>query len=110
MGLGGKMNDNLKNYVRGWIVGDFDPSVLKTKELDFGVMYYDVGEEHPPHYHKICTEYIVIVGGKHRIGNKDYIKGDICIIKPYEKTGYKCLRSGSLAVVKVPSGKGDKYV
>ena len=103
---------NLNDYVRGWIIGDFNPSVLKTKELDFGVMFYEAGEEHKPHYHKTCTEYIVFVSGRHRITGaitKEYSKGDICIIEPYEKTGYKCLESGALAVVKVPSGKGDKY-
>ena len=100
---------NLTDYVRGWILGDFDPSVLKTKELDFGVMFYGTGENHEPHYHKICTEYIVIVSGRHIIGEKEYRKGDICIIKPMESTRYRCIESGALAVVKVPSGKGDKY-
>jgi len=99
----------LKEYVRGWIIGDFEPSVLKTKALDFGVTFFNKGDIHEPHYHKLCTEYIVIVSGRHIIGDKEYKKGDICIIKPFERFRYECVKTGAVAVVKVPTGKGDKY-
>jgi len=100
---------NLKDFVRGWIIGDFEPNVLRTKELDFGVAFFKKGDKHDPHYHKICTEYIIVVSGRHIIGETEYGKGDICIIKPYEHFRYECVKTGAVAVVKVPTGKGDKY-
>lgn len=100
---------NLKNFTRGWIIGDFEPSVLKTKSLDFGVAHFKKGEKHPAHYHKRSTEYNIVVTGKHLIGNKEYSKGDICIIYPNESVSYECLKTGALAVVKIPTGKGDKF-
>ena len=100
---------NLRDFIKGWIVGDFEPNVLRTKDFDFGVVHFYKGEEHVSHYHKISTEYNVVVTGRHRIGDKEYGPGDICIVRPMERSGYKCLQSGALAVLKVPTGKGDKY-
>lgn len=100
---------NLNEFVRGWIIGDFEPSVLRTKDLDFGVEFFRKGDKHLPHYHKICTEYVIIVSGEHILGEKAYKKGDICIIRPYESFNYECVKTGAVAVVKVPTGKGDKY-
>jgi len=100
---------NLKDYVRGWIIGDFEPSVLRTKILDFGVAHFVKGEKHAAHHHKRSTEYNVVVTGVHIIGDKEYRENDICIIYPNESVSYECVETGALAVVKIPTGKGDKY-
>ena len=42
---------------RGWFIGDFEPSVLKTNEFEVGVLTHKKGEKWPKHYHNIATEY-----------------------------------------------------
>ena len=100
---------NIKDFNKGWFIGDFEPSVFRTKEFDVGIKHCKKGDKNPVHHHKSSTEYTVIAGGEHQIGNILYKNGDICIIRPNESKGYECLESGAIVVVKVPSGKGDKY-
>ena len=38
--------------VKGWFVGDFEPSVYKTKEFEVGYFTHKKGEKWPFHYHK----------------------------------------------------------
>ena len=51
----------LKDFTRGWIIGDFDPTVLRTKAFEFAVKDYKVGDAEPAHLHKIATEITVVV-------------------------------------------------
>lgn len=101
---------NLKDFTRGWLVGDFEPSILRTGLLDLAVATYTKGDNNPVHYHKRCTEYNIIISGKHVIGDKEYSEGDICVVEPNEATGHECLETGTVIVIKIPSGKGDKYL
>ena len=41
---------------RGWFIGDFEPSVLKTKDFEVGVLVHPKGEKWPAHFHPVCTE------------------------------------------------------
>ena len=52
---------SLKNFTRGWIVGDFEPSALKSKDFEFMVHYYKKGEKEARHVHKVAHEITVIV-------------------------------------------------
>lgn len=100
---------NITQFIKGWVIGDFEPNILRTKDFEFGVKYNKSGDTEKAHYHKVATEYTIVVSGIHIINGVIYRTGDICIIKPNEVCRYQCGRSGSLAIVKVPSVKGDKY-
>ena len=47
---------NLDEMVKGWFVGNFDPSVLKTNDVEVGIKHYTKGEIENSHFHKIATE------------------------------------------------------
>ena len=34
----------LSDYTRGWIIGDFEPSILKTKDFEVAVFNHSKGE------------------------------------------------------------------
>ena len=99
----------LKDYIRGWIIGDFEPSILKTKDFEVGVITYKEGELKPPHIHKIATEYNVLLEGKVVIQGKELNKGDIFILKKGEIADPVFLDDCTILSVKVPSVLGDKY-
>lgn len=54
---------NLKDMVGGWIIGNFDPSLFKTNDVEISIKKYKAGDYDSSHYHKIATEYTVIVDG-----------------------------------------------
>ena len=44
--------ERLSDFHRGWIIGDFQPSVLRTPDFEVGVMYHPKGEIWPAHTHQ----------------------------------------------------------
>lgn len=103
------MKNNLNEMVKGWFVGDFEPSVLKTNQFEVAVKKYKKGDKENRHVHKIATEITVIVEGEVKMNNEIYKTNDIIIINPNEDTDFECLKDTTTVVVKTPSILGDKY-
>ncbi|MDQ5912077.1 MAG: hypothetical protein QG568_290 [Patescibacteria group bacterium] len=101
---------NLTQFTKGWIVGDFTPSILRTKDFEFMVRYYRAGEGESSHTHKIADEITVIVTGVFRMNNDILEKGDIIHLSPGDSSDFECIEDGSTAVIKTPSIIGDKYI
>ncbi len=99
----------LKDFTRGWIVGDFDPTVLRTKDFEFMVRNYKKGEKEDRHVHKIAHEISVIVSGKFKMNGDILVPGSIVHLEPTVSADFECLEDGTTAVVKSPSVRGDKY-
>lgn len=100
----------LDDMIRGWFVGDFEPSILKTKAVEVGVKRYKKGDYEQRHYHKIATEITAIIEGKVLMNDKIYSKGDIILIEPNESTDFKALEDTINVVVKLPCAKNDKFL
>ena len=62
---------------RGWLIGDFEPSALKTKDFEVGVLTHLKDEQWPAHYHPLGTEYNVLLEGSMKVCGKELSKGDI---------------------------------
>jgi len=100
----------LENMVKGWFVGNFEPTLIRTNEFEVAVKEYKKGDYEPLHYHKIATEITVIVIGKVCMNGKEYIKGDIIVIEPDKATDFEVLEDTVTTVVKYPGAKNDKYI
>jgi quercetin dioxygenase-like cupin family protein len=100
----------LDSFVRGWIVGDFDPSIIRTKDFEFMVHYYKKGEKEAKHKHKIADEITVVVYGKFIMNNEELSTGDVVHLVPGSASDFECLQDGATAVIKTPSVMGDKYL
>lgn len=100
---------NIDNMFKGWFIGDFEPSLCKTQDVEVGVKEYKSGEYEPHHYHKIATEFTVIIDGKVEMNGKSYSTGDIIKIMPNEVTDFKAITNTKTVVVKIPGAKNDKY-
>jgi len=100
----------LKNFTGGWFIGNFEPTLIKTKNFEVSVKYYKLGDVDDTHFHKIADEYTVIVSGKYQINGQEYGPGMIIHFEPNDVSRFVCTESGATAVVKIPSVKGDKYI
>ncbi|AXX91790.1 hypothetical protein CPU12_11475 [Malaciobacter molluscorum LMG 25693] len=100
----------LEDMIKGWFVGNFDPTLIKTNEVEVAVKEYKKGECEEKHYHKIATEITVIVSGKVKMNGIEYSKGDIIVIEPFETTDFEALEDTVNTVVKFPGANDDKYL
>jgi quercetin dioxygenase-like cupin family protein len=100
----------LKDMFRGWIVGNFEPSIYKTDDVEVAVKNYKAGDKEEKHYHKIATEITIISDGKVRMNGTIYGSGDIVTIEPGEATDFEVLEDTITTVVKLPCVKDDKYI
>ena len=100
----------LKDMFRGWVVGNFEPSIYKTDDVEVAVKNYKAGDKEEKHYHKIATEITIISDGKVRMNGTIYGSGDIVTIEPGEATDFEVLEDTITTVVKLPCVKDDKYI
>ena len=101
-----KLNDMFK----GWVVGNFEPSLFKTDDFEVAVKHYECGDYEERHYHKVATEITIISDGMVRMNDVTYIKGDIITIEPGEATDFRVLQDIITTVIKFPCVTGDKYL
>ncbi len=101
---------SLNTFTRGWIIGDFEPSILRTKNFEVMVREYKKGDKEPKHVHKIAAEITVIVRGKFKMSDYVLSQGDIIHLEPHDPTDFECLEDGVTAVIKTPSVIGDKHL
>ena len=100
----------LEDMVKGWFVGNFDPTLLKTNDVEVAVKEYKQGDYEEKHYHKIATEITVIVSGRVKMNDVEYKKGDIIVTEPFESTDFEALEDTVNTVVKYPGANDDKYL
>ena len=101
--------DDIQNYVRGWFIGDFEPSVHKTPLFEVGVLTHKKGEKWSAHFHKKAREINLLLEGRMLMHGIELIAGQIFILEPWEVADPVFLEDCKVLVVKSPSIKGDKY-
>ena len=94
---------------RGWFIGNFDPSILKTDLFEVGLLTHKKGEIWPRHYHIIATEYNLLISGSMTICGRTIEPGTIFVLEPNEVADPIFHEDCRVLCVKVPSVKADKY-
>jgi hypothetical protein len=100
----------LNNFIRGWFIGNFEPTLFKNDALEVGVKFFHSGDKEDSHKQVISTEITVICGGSVRIGKYFMEAGEVLIIYPGEFADFEAFSSGSLVCVKFPSLPNDKVL
>jgi len=100
----------LKDMFRGWVVGNFEPSLYKTDDVEVAVKNYKAGDKEEKHYHKVATEITIVVSGMVLMNGITYNSGDIITIEPGEATDFEALSDSTTTVIKLPCVKNDKYI
>ena len=102
--------DKLDTFFKGWVVGNFNPSLFKTNDFEVAVKEYKTGDYEVSHYHKVATEITIITKGLVRMNGVVYTQGDVITIEPGESTDFKVLDNTTTTVIKFPCVEGDKYL
>jgi len=100
---------NINDFNRGWFVGNFEPSLIKTNDVEVAYKSFEVGETEKKHFHKIATELTLVANGRISMNNIEYVKGDIVVIEPNTPCDFKAIEKSNLVVVKYPGASNDKY-
>lgn len=101
----------IDEMIKGWFIGNFEPSLLKTNAVEVALKKYNKGDYEEAHYHKIATEFTVIVSGRVRMNGIEYGEGDIIVIEPNDATDFEALEDNTInVVVKIPGANNDKYL
>jgi len=99
----------IEDFKGGWFIGDFEPSLLKTSDVEVSIKVHPKGEQWPTHYHKKATEYNVIISGKMILQDTALREGDVFVLKPYEIADPEFLEDTKIVCVKIPGAKDDKF-
>jgi quercetin dioxygenase-like cupin family protein len=102
--------DRIENFKNGWFIGDFSPSLLKTKSFEVASQTHTKGFVGVSHYHKKSTEYNLVVSGKVKICGKEMVKGDIFVFLPDEISTSEFIEDTTIIVVRTPSDPTDKHI
>jgi len=101
----------LSDMKGGWFIGNFEPSLFKTNDVEVAIKTYKKGDYEAEHYHKIATEYSVVISGRVKMNSIEYGPGDIIVMEPGESTDFEALEEGTTnVVVKIPGANDDKYL
>lgn len=101
----------ITDFINGWFIGDFEPSLLRTANFEIAHHHYKKGVISTPHTHLVASEYNYIVCGKVYLPTEDrYLEsGDMFIYEPKEVSNVEFLEDTDLIIIKVPSLPTDKY-
>jgi uncharacterized protein YacL (UPF0231 family) len=100
---------NITEFVGGWLVGDFEPALVKTGTVEVALKHIKAGSAGDGHYHKKGSEYTVLINGKAIDQGKEYGVGDIIKIEAYRKNFTLFIEDSVVLSIKEGSGVDDKY-
>lgn len=101
----------LDNFVNGWFIGDFEPSILKNSGVELAVMNKKKGRDiHNYHYHEECTEINVLIKGKINCNNKIIEENDIFVFNKNVPSICDFLEDSTWVVFKNKPSNSDKVI
>lgn len=101
--------DRIENFTKGWYIGDFEPSLLRTDLFEVGIIIREPGLE-TPHVHKIATEYNILISGTMDLNGIRMDPGTVFVIEPGERVEPVYHEKCTIVCVKTPSIPTDKYI
>jgi len=99
----------IEDFVRGWFVGNFEPTLIQTNDVEVAYKTYKAGDREDKHYHKIATEISIVTKGVVMMNGKEYRKGDIIVMEPNDVADFSVIEDAENIVVKIPGANNDKY-
>jgi hypothetical protein len=98
----------LDDFYKGWLVGNFEPALFKA-DVEVGIAKHTAGEYHQDHFHKVNTEYNIVLGGKVRINDQVFGPGDVFVLYPYEVSQAEFITDVTIVIIRDHSDPNDKY-
>lgn len=104
------ISSSLDEMVRGWFVGDFEPTVYASSEVEVAIKHYAAGDTEARHVHKVATELTAVVSGTVRMDGRELGAGEILRLEPGEPSDFEAVTDAVVVAVKLPAVAGDKYL
>ncbi len=101
---------NINDYTRGWLIGDFEPNIYKTKKYELAFLTHLKDEKWKFHYHMEAIEINFLIKGKMILNNHLIENNNIFIIN---KNVIACpifIEDCKILCIKIPSRPSDKYI
>lgn len=100
----------LGNFQNGWIVGDFNPTLISSKDIEVGIKYFQSGDSEPMHFQKSALELTVVVSGSCRLGGQNLESRDIMVIEAGVIADFVATSDCVIVCIKSPSLPNDKVI
>lgn len=105
---------NINEMKNGWFIGNFEPSIHKTKQFEIAHHFHPKNECIEPHFHKQAWELNYVVDGYLSLMiNKEtywFSTGDFFMFEQNEYGKLHFFKNTNIMVIKVPSIPGDKFI
>ena len=101
---------NIKKFKKGWLIGDFEPSVFKNKHVEVAHHFHEANFIGERHAHMESTELTYIVRGKLVASGIELVAGDMWIYGAGEVSEVIFLEDTDLMVIRWPSIPDDKVM
>lgn len=101
---------NLEDFKLGWVVGDFHPALIQSKDVEMAIKHFKKGDVEPSHKQITATEITIVVSGEIRLGDCKYGADQIVIIPPGIYVDFEAMTDCSLVCIKYPSLPNDKIL
>ncbi len=98
----------LDSFTKGWVVGDFTPSLFVNPHVEVAVKKFSKGQIEVSHKQLIATEITIVVSGQIMLGNRIFADNDVIEIPPKEFASFEALSDCALVCIKFPSLSNDK--
>lgn len=98
----------IENYKDGWLVGDFTPSFVRSKNFEVAVKMVSAGSTEPAHFQRVATEITILVSGSCSLAGFKMVPGDLLELAPGEIADFIALEDSVLVCIKFPSVPNDK--
>lgn len=102
--------DKVEDFFKGWIIGNFAPSLHVNSDFEVAIKFFKAGEAEAAHMQLIATEITVVIEGEIRLGDAFFTRGDVITIPPHEVADFVSITDSSLVCIKFPSLPNDKVV
>lgn len=101
---------NLSEFTGGWLVGNFEPSIFKRKNIEVGVKQLKQGFIDEEHWHEKSVEYNFILSGRIRIETGQELKaGETFVYKKKELSKCHVIEDTIILVIRDGSHANDKF-
>lgn len=99
----------LSDFVGGWVIGNFEPSLLKTSRFEVAWKIHTRHEGVESHLHRHVTEYNLLAHGSMTVNGVHLEERDLFIVHPGERIDIDIhTEEVHVVCVKVPSIPTDK--
>lgn len=102
--------ERLEKFVGGWFIGNFNPSIVESKDFEVCVKRFNKGDAEPVHFQLEAWEVTAVIEGTCEIGGVLLSAGDVVLIEPLEAAGFIALTDCTLVAIKSPSEPSDKVI